>query len=803
MLNRIEKVAVIGSGIMGGGIAALCASAGIRTLLLDIVPFDLKDTEKNDPKARNRIVEIGLQNTIKAKPAAFMDGKVDPALVTIGNLEDDFDKLKECDLIVEVIVENLKIKQSLFSRIEKIMTPNMIIASNTSGLPLANMAEGRSRQFKENFLITHFFNPVRYMKLLEVVPGVDTRKEIVAMISAWGEKILGKGIVIGKDTPNFIGNRIGVHSIAVMLNSIKDSGVTIEEVDAVLGPPLGRPRTGVFGLSDLVGLDTLHHLLINSKALLPNDEAREVYNVPDWFQKMIDAKLFGNKTKAGFFKKEITPDWKKKKLKYDFNTGAYVDAVKKPELACVNQAKAAKNLPEKVKIILYGEDKVCQYAWQVTAASLIYSANRIPEIADSIVEIDNAMKWGYNYEVGPFEMWDMLGVKKSVAKMEADGLAIPENVKKMLAGGNDAFYKIENGKKQYFDFASGAYKPLELSDNIIFLADLKANNKVIKENDSASLIDLGDGVFNLEFHTKMNALNFEIVETLAATLDYVHKNGAGLVIGNQAGGMPGAWSAGADLLQMLNSAKEGKFDDIALGSKTLQDSNQRIRYSPFPVVGAPYGLVLGGGCEICLAADRLVAHSELYMGLVEIGAGLLPGGGGHMMYWRKVLESIPADVTVTDFAPFFITLLTNIGQAKTSTSAAEAKRMGLLGLKDRIVYNKDYLIGEAKKEVLKMVDEGYMPPAQKKLPVMGREGYGMALANLSNMEKGGYVPGHMGFITKKIATVLSGGDVIGGLEVPEEHLLKTEREAFVELWKTENTQKMAEHMLKNGKPLFI
>ncbi len=803
MLKRIEKVAVIGSGIMGGGIAALCASAGIKTLLLDIVPFDLKDEEKNDPKARNRIVDAGLQAMVKAKPAAFMDKKVDPANVETGNLEDDFDKLKDCDLIVEVIVENLKIKQDLFTRIEKIMTPDMIIASNTSGLPLAHMAEGRSQQFKENFLITHFFNPVRYMKLLEVVPGVDTKKEIIDMMSAWGEKILGKGIVVGKDTPNFIGNRIGVHSLAVMINTIKDAGVTLEEVDAVFGPPLGRPRTGVFGLADLVGLDTMHHLLVNSHGLLPDDEARDVYSVPDWFQKMIDAKIFGNKTKQGFYKKELTPDWKKKKLKYDMETGEYVDTIKKPELEVLKAVKAAKSLSEQINIVMDGEEQVCKYAWQMNAASLIYSANRVPEIADSIVEIDNAMKWGYNYEVGPFEMWDMMGVKKAADRMEADGMQVPENVKKMLAGGNETFYKIENGKKCYFDLVAGEYKQMVLSENMIFLADLKADNKVIKENDSASLIDLGDGVFNLEFHTKMNALNFEIVEFLAETIDYVKENGAGLVIGNQAGGMPGAWSAGADLLQMLTAAKEGKFDDIKLGAQTLQESNQRIRYAPFPVVAAPYGLVLGGGCEICLAVDRMVAHSELYMGLVEIGAGLLPGGGGNMMYWRKVLEHIPAGVKVTDLSPYFLLLMTNIGQGKTSMSAAQARSMGLLGPKDRIVYNKDYLIGEAKKEVLKMVDDGYVAPAQKKLPVMGREGQGMISANLFNMEKGGYVPPHMAFLTKKIGYVVSGGEVLGGMEVPEEYLLQVERDTFVELWKTENSQKMAEHMLKNGKPLFI
>lgn len=803
MLKRIEKVAVIGSGIMGGGIAALCASAGIKTLLLDIVPFDLKDEEKDDPKARNRIVEEGLKNTLKAKPAAFMDKKADPMNIETGNLEDDFDKLKECDLIVEVVVENLKIKQDLFSRIEKIMGPDTIIASNTSGLPLANMAEGRSEQFRKNFLITHFFNPVRYMKLLEVVPGEDTRQEIIDLISGWGEKILGKGIVIGKDTPNFIGNRIGVHSIAVILNTINDSEVTFEEVDAAMGPPLGRPKTGVFALSDLVGLDTLHHLLNNSHELLPNDEAREVYTVPDWFQKMIDKGLYGNKTKAGFYKKELTPDWKKKKLKYDIETGEYVDDVKKPDLECVKKAKAANTLTEKINIIFNGDEEVSKYAWKVTAASLIYSANRIPEIADSLVEIDNAMKWGYNYEVGPFEMWDMMGVKNSVARMEADGMTVPENVKKMLDAGYENFYRIENGIRQYFDFASQSYKEVELSDNIIFLADLKAADKVVTTNSSATVIDLGDGVFNLEFHTKMNALNFEIIETLANTIEYVRQNGQGLVIGNQAGGMPGAWSAGADLLQMLTAAKEGKFDEIKQGAQTLQESNQRIRYSPFPVVAAPYGMVLGGGCEICLAVDRIVAHCELFMGLVEIGAGLLPGGGGNMMYWRKVLESIPNDAKITDLAPFFLLLMTNIGQAKTSMSAAQARNMGLLGPKDRIVYNKDYLIGEAKKEVLRMVDDGYTPPAQKRLPIMGREGQGMLAANLFSMEKGGYVPPHMAFITKKIGYVVSGGDVIGGTEVPEEYLLQIEREAFVDLWKTENSQKMAEHMLNNGKPLFI
>lgn len=803
MVKRIEKVAVIGSGIMGGGIAALCASAGIKTLLLDIVPFDLKEGEKSDPKARNKIVEAGLKAAIKLKPPVFMDKKHDPVNITTGNLEDDFHKLGDCDLIVEVVVENLEIKQELFARIEKVMKPDTIIASNTSGLPLAKMTDGRSRQFRENFLITHFFNPVRYMKLLEVVPGDDTKEEIVEFISVWGEKILGKGIVIAKDTPNFIGNRIGVHSSAVTLNSIKESGIALTDVDAAMGPPMGKPKTGVFGLADLVGLDTLHHLLVNSYDLLPDDEAREVYKVPGFFQKMNDNNWLGNKAKQGFYKKDFTTEGKKRRLMLNLETMEYEEIASKPDIPSLAAAQKAETLSDKLKAILYGDDPIAKYTWQNTAASLIYSANRIPEIADSIVEIDNAMKWGYNHESGPFEIWDLIGVKESTARMEKEGLVVPDNVKKMLNASFENFYRIKNGQKQYFDVKSGNYKDVGYAENIIFLADLKANNKTIQENRSTSLIDLGDGVFNLEFHTKMNALNTEIVDSIAESLEYVNKNGLGLVIGNQAGGTPGAFSAGADLKQMLAAAKDGKFDIIERGSKSLQDVNQTIRYSSFPVVAAPYGMTLGGGCEICLAADRIVAHTELYMGLVEIGAGLLPGGGGHMMYWRKVMESIPKEVALSDLSPYYLPLVMNISQGATSTSAAEAASKGFLGSKDRIVFNRDYLIGEAKKEVLKMDDDGYVPPAPRNITVMGSEGLGMVLTSLFDKQEGGYVPQHIGLITKKIALVLSGGDVIAGMEVPEAHMLKIEREMFVDLWKTENTQKMAEYILKTGKTLFI
>lgn len=806
MTRRIEKVAVIGSGIMGGGIAALCAGAGVETLLLDIVPFDLKEEEKNDPKARNRIVDAGLQNAIKSKPPLFMDKKNDVALIKTGNLQDDFDKLKECDLIVEVVVENLKIKQELFSRVEKIMKPGAIIASNTSGLPLKEMAQGRSQQFKENFLIMHFFNPVRYMKLLELVAGPDTKKEVCDFISAWGEKVLGKGIVWAKDTPNFIGNRIGVGLIGEALQLMLTEDITIPELDATYGPATGMPKTAVFALTDLVGLDTLGHLMTNSYKLLENDERREIYQTPEFVKKMLANGQLGNKTKdkGGFYKSFVDPNtWQKVKLVLDLKTGEHVPFDRKAVPEVVKAAKDLKSLPERQKAILYNDSREAKVAWKLASRAFCYAANRIPEIADSIVEIDNAMRWGYALEVGPFESWDNIGLRESVTKMEKDGLAIPENVKKMLAGGNETFYRMNNGKKQYFDFASGGYKDIVLHEKMIFLSDLKANKKEVMANEAASLIDIGNGVFCLEFHTKMNAVNRAMIDFNAKAGEYVKENGIGLVIGNQAPGMPGAFSAGGDLGYMSDLAKAGKFNEIDQFIKDAQKVVMGTRYAPYPVVAAPYGMTLGGGAETCLSADMIVAHSDLFMGLVEIGAGLLPAGGGCTNLWRKIIETVPKSVKLVDYGAFFVPTILQIAQAKVSKSASEARNMGFLGPKDRIVFNKDFLIGEAKKEVLKMVDDGYVPPQKTKIPVMGKEAQGMILAEMFNMASGGFIPPHMEMIAKRIAYVISGGEARQGLLVSEQYMLDLEREAFVDLWKTENTQKMAEHIFKTGKPLLM
>ena len=807
MVRRIEKVAVIGSGIMGGGIAALCAGAGVETLLLDIVPFDLKDEEKKDPKARNRIVQAGLDAQLKAKPAAFYDKKNDLNLLSIGNLDDDIDKLAECDLIVEVVVENLKIKQDVFSKIEKIKKPGAIVASNTSGLPLAAMAEGRSKEFKEHFLIMHFFNPVRYMKLLELVAGPDTKKDVCDFIEKWGEKILGKGIVWGKDTANFIGNRIGVELICEALQILNDEDITPPEVDKLFGPAFGMPNTGVFALADLVGLDTIGHLSENSYELLKDDERRDLYKVPDYFKKMLDSKMLGNKTKdaGGFYKKEVDlKTWKKINKYLDVKKFEFVEYNRKDTPDVVNDAKKKATLAEKQQTIIYGDSKHSKIARRLIASAAIYSANRIPEISDTIVGIDNAMKWGYAWEAGPFEIWDNLGVKKLVEAMEKDGLTVPENVKKMVAGGNESFYKIEKGQKMFYDFASGSYKPVELSANIIFLANIKADEKkIVKTCSSASLIDIGDDVYNLEFHSKMNAINVDMIDFMLEAGEYVHQNGVGLVVGNQAPGIPGAFSAGGDLGYMGGLAKAGKFSDIDAFIKQVHTAIAGTKYSAYPVVAAPYGMTLGGGCETCLAADKIVAHADLFMGLVEIGAGLVPGGCGMMHLWQRYMESVPATVKLADYAAYLIPAFMCVAQAKVSMSAAEAKRNGFLRPTDRIILNKDYLIGEAKKEVLKMVDDGYTPPAMKKYPVMGQEAQGMIYAEMMNMAGGGYIPKHMEKIAKRAIYCMSGGEARQGQLVSEDYLMKLEREAFVDLWKTEETQKMAEHIMNTGKPLML
>jgi len=800
MTRKIRKAAVIGSGIMGGGIAALLAGAGVKVQLLDIVPFDLSDEEKNNPIARNRMVKAGLDGALASAPSLFFNKK-DAGLISIGNLEDDIDTLKECDWIIEVVVENLKIKRELFTKVEKLRKKDAIVSSNTSGIPLKDMSEGFSKDFREHFMGTHFFNPVRYMHLLELIPGADTLPEILDFIAGFGEKNLGKGIVWAKDTPNFVGNRIGVQGMAAIVQAMEEDGMTIPEVDAIFGPALGRPRTAVFKLADIVGLDIMSHVCKTSYDLCPDDEQRDSVILPEFVKKMIDKNLLGSKTQGGFYKTELTPEWKKIRKVINPATMEYEDLVR-PSFPCIDEAKKKSTLSEKIKCVFDGDDKGAKFAWKTSANGFLYAANRVPEIADTIVDIDNSIKWGFNFEMGPFELWDAYGVKKGVERMEKEGLEIPANVKGMLAKGNNSFYKLENAIKYFYDFASASYKKAPVSKNMISIAAAKGNDKTVLGNKSASLVDIGDDIFCLEFHTKMNALNAEIMEIMDKTLDYVDQNGAGLVIGNEAGGMPGAFSAGADLTMISKACHDKKYTQIETLVKGMQDGVMSLQYAPFPVVAAPYGLALGGGCEVCLGADRIVAHSELYMGLVEIGVGLLPGGCGNLNLWKKYINALPAKTYKDiDLAKLFVPAFMKIAMAAVSMSAAQARGNGYLGQADRIVMNRDNLIGEAKKEVLKMLDDGYAPPSKQPLRVMGDAGQGMVNAEIFNMLNGKFMSEYDAFLAKRIAYVMSGGEVKVGSEVDEDTILKLEREAFVDFCKEEKTIARIDHMLKTGKPL--
>ena len=799
MVRKIRQAAVIGSGVMGGGIAALLAGAGIKTFLLDIVPFDLKEEERDDPVARNRIVKAGLDAVLMSSPSLLMQKK-DVNRITIGNLEDDFDRISNCDWIVEVVVENLKIKQDLFKRIETKRKPSAIVSSNTSGLPLKAMSQGLSPDFKQHFLGTHFFNPVRYMHLLEIIAGEETLPEILEFMFDFAERILGKGIVWAKDTPNFVGNRIGVQGIVKAMQLMLEDGLSIPEVDALFGTAMGRPKTAMFKTCDIVGLDTMGHVARNTYDLVVDDEQRNSFVLPEFVNQMIQKNLLGKKTKSGFYKTDLTPEWKKIRKVIDPQTLEYSE-YEPPDFPCLIEAKKAKTLPEKIKAIVYGQDKGAGFAWKVVANGLIYAVNRTAEISDTIVDIDNAMKWGFNFEMGPFETWDAIGLETSVDKMEKDGFEVPEKVKRMIAAGHGSFYKTDMDKRFAYDVATESYKEIVASKTMVSLETLKGSGNLVQSCKSASLIDLDDGVFCLEFHTKMNALNKEIIEFQQKIMEYVDANGLGLVIGNQAGGMPGAFSAGGDLFFMAGLVKEKKFSEIDAFLHMAQDAIQKEKYSNFPVVAAPYGMTLGGGCEVCLGADRIVAHAELYMGLVEIGVGLLPSGGGCLNLWKKFVQTIPEAVTDVDLAKFFVPVFMSIALAQVSTSAAEARTSGFLGPTDRIVFNRDYLIGEAKKEVLKMVDEGYAPPIKQPIKVLGQAAQGMIEVEIFNMLKGKFISEYDAFLAKRIAYVISGGEIRDNSSVQEDVILNLEREAFVDFWKEEKTVARVEHMLKTGKPL--
>jgi 3-hydroxyacyl-CoA dehydrogenase len=785
----VKKGAVLGAGTMGAQIAAHLANAGIPTLLLDIVPRD----DKGD---RNAVARAGFEAAKKSKPAAFFTADL-AALVSIGNFEDDLAKLKDCDLIIEAVVENLELKRQLYEKVEQHRRPGAVIASNTSGIPLKQLAEGRSEDFRAHFLGMHFFNPPRYMHLVELIRTEWTKPEVSCSMFGFLDERLGKGVVVAKDRPNFIANRIGTFGALVTMRAMLDDGYSIEEVDKISGPAAGRPKTATFRTFDLVGLDVFAHVVRNLHENLPDDPEREMFVMPDFVTKMIERGLLGNKTKAGFYKRQKDADGKREILTLDPATFDYRPA-QKVKLPSLEMAKNIEDTAERIKALACAKDRVGSFLWKTLSRTLCYTAERIPEIADTVVEIDRAMQWGFNWELGPFEVWDAIGVEKSVAKLKEEGKTVPANVQKMLDSGAKSFYKQENGQRFYFDFPSARYVPAIDPPGTIILKSLKDRSGVIRKNSGASLIDLGDGVACLEFHSKMNSIGGDTLEMLKIALNEVEKNFVGLVVGNQGQN----FSVGANLMLMLMEAQDENWEELDMIGRLFQSSVMSLRYSPKPVVVAPFQMVFGGGCEMVLHADRVRASAETYIGLVEVGVGIIPAGCGTKEMLMRALDSIPAGMKDADPFPFVKRAFETIAMAKVATSAEEARGYGFLSADDSVSMNRNRLIADAKKEVLALAASGYVQPQQRTdILALGNPALATLKLGVHMMKRAGYISDHDALIGEKLARILTGGDLNHETRVSEQYLLDLEREAFLSLIGTRQTQDRIAHMLKTGKPL--
>ncbi len=793
-MKQINKAAVLGAGVMGATIAAHLANAGIQTLLLDIVPKEPNDAEKkagltlSDPAVRNRIAAAGLEGLKKMKPAAFfLPGYA--SHIETGNFDDDLKKLRECDWVIEVVVENMEIKKRLFS--EKVV-PNLkegaVLSTNTSGLSVNEMAAVLPDGVRRNFLVTHFFNPPRYMRLLELVPCSATDPEVVRFMAEFLEKRLGKGIVYAKDTANFIANRIGVYSICNCMRHMLDMGMTVEEVDAVAGPATARPQSAAFRTADLVGIDTLNHVANNSYEILKNDEQREIFRFPDFIGEMVKKGLLGNKSKQGFYRKENTENGPVF-FYYDYKTGEYAPS-KRPKFASAETAKSIDDPAKRLQMVISGTDKGAEFAWKNLRDTLIYAFNRVPEIADDIVNIDNAMKYGFNWELGPFEMLDAIGVEYFTKRTEKDGLQTPPALKSI-----GRFYKIEDNKKYYYALPAAEYREAPRDGGKIGLSILKRNNKVVEKNSGASLLDLNDGVFCLEFHTKMNAVGNEILSMVHQGIKRAEQEGVGLVIANEGK----VFSAGANLMLIAMAIGEGAYDEIAMTIKSFQKAMMAIKYSKVPVIAAPHNLALGGGCETCLHADAIIPHAETYMGLVEIGVGLLPAGGGTKEMAVRAIQL--AEENDTDASPFIIKNFMNIATARVSTSAAELYGMGFMRHGDAVTMDIDKRIFDAKQMAIALASNYRPSKPLTDLKAPGRSIAASIKSQLWNMRMGGFISEYDEFLGGTIAGVITGGDVPAGTLITEEYLLELEREAFIKLCGQKKTLERIQHMLKKGKPL--
>lgn len=787
---------------MGAQIAAHLANARIPTVLLDIVPGELTPEEQakgfslQSTEVRNRIARAGLEAAKKAKPAAFFTPDA-ASLVSVGNFEDDLPKLKDCDLIIEAVVENLDIKKSLYEKLEQHRQPGSIIASNTSGIPIHKLAEGRSDDFKAHFLGIHFFNPPRYLHLVEIIRTEWTKPEISCFIFGFLDQRLGKGVVPAKDRPNFIANRIGTYGALVTMKTMLDDSYSIEEVDKITGPAAGRPKSATFRTFDLVGLDVFSHVIKNLYDALPDDTERAIFVAPEFLTGMVSKGMLGNKTKGGFYKKQKGEGEKPEIWTLDTATLEYRPA-QKVKLPSLDMAKNIEDTAERIKALVWGKDRVGAFLWKTMSRTLAYAANRIPEIADTVVDVDRAMRWGFSWELGPFEAWDAIGVEKSVARMKEEGQAVPENVEKLLAAGAKSFYKKHDGQEFYFDFASEQYLPLNPVPGTIVLKSLKDRTGVIKKNSGASLIDLGDGVACLEFHSKMNAIGGDTLQMLKQSLAEVEKNFVGLVIGNQGAN----FSVGANVMLMLMEAQEENWEELDMMVRAFQASIMSVRYSPKPVVVAPFNMVFGGGCEFVLHADRVRAAAETYIGLVEVGVGIIPAGGGTKEMLVRAVDSIPKNTDDVDPFPFVKRAFETIALAKVATSAEEARTFGFLSGEDSISMNSDRLIADAKKEVMALAASGYVQPQPRTdVLALGQSALSTLKLGIHQMKRGGYISDHDAEIGEQLARILSGGDLNHPTRVSEQYLLDLEREAFLSLIGKRKTQERMAHMLKTGKPL--
>jgi 3-hydroxyacyl-CoA dehydrogenase len=799
-MREIRKVAVLGAGTMGARIAAHFANASIPSVLLDIVPPELTKEEQAkgvtlaDPTVRNRFAQAGLDAALKSRPAAFFVPEA-ARMITYGNFEDNLAWLKDCDWIIEAITEDRKIKRTLYERLLPFRAPGAVLSSNTSGISIGTLSEGFDEESRRHFLGTHFFNPPRYLKLLEIIPTSETLPEIVDQVSRLGEVALGKGIVIAKDTPNFIGNRIGTFTILKTLCVMEEDGYTIEEIDALTGPAMGLPKSATFRTLDIVGLDVMAHVIRNLAEALPNDEERGLFRIPGYMQQMMQRRLLGDKTRQGFYKK-VGAGKEDGIRTLDLATFEYRDR-QKPKFPSVEMARNIEDTRERVRTLYHASDRAGEFYRKVLSDIFHYAAMRVPEIADDIVAIDNSMKWGFNWQCGVFELWDAVGMHSVLETWKKAARPTPPLVEKLLGLGQKIFYGRSDGRISRFDFASGSYREIEDKPGVLLLPSLKARNKVVKKNAGASLVDLGDGVLCLEFHSKMNTIGADTVQMIHAGLKAVNDGFDAMVIGNQAAN----FCVGANLMMVLMAIQEGEWDEIQNVVRAFQNAVMALKYAPKPVVAAPYGLTLGGGTELILHATRVRAAAETYTGLVEVGVGLIPAGGGTKEMLARAMDAVPADPEADPFT-FVKEVFMNIAMAKVSTSAEEARKLKYLSPKDSISMNGDRLIADAKQVALDLFRLGYRPGKPRDdIRVLGQAAFAKMKLGLHLMRRAEYISDHDVVIGTQLARILSGGEFTSPQLVSEQYLLDLEREAFLSLCGQQKTAERIQSMLKNGKPL--